>query len=104
MQRYGKLAITLRSRRSCAVIASEYSDAMDPVDPQYVEALTAVVQRIVNESGDPVGFDARSWTVEWIHESVPALGGARPIDYMGTAEGRALVETLVLQMQSGAYS
>lgn len=95
---------TLRSRRSCAVIVSEYSDAMDPVDPQYVEALTAVVQRIVNESGDPVGFDARSWTVEWIHESVPALGGARPIDYMGTAEGRALVEALVLQMQSGAYS
>lgn len=69
-----------------------------------MEALTAVVQRIVNESGDPVEFDAGAWTLEWIHESVPALGGARPIDYMGTAEGRAVVETLVLQMQSGAYS
>lgn len=94
----------LRSRRSSAAISSEYSDVMDPVDPQHLEALTAVVQRIVNESGDPVRFDARAWTLEWIHESVPALGGARPIDYMGTAKGRALVETLVLQMQSGAYS
>jgi len=77
---------------------------MDAVDPQCMEALTVVVQRIVNESGDPVGFDARSWTLDWIHEPVPALGGARPIAYMVTAEGRALVENLVLRMQSGAYS
>lgn len=77
---------------------------MGPVNPQYVDALTAIVQRIVNESGDPVGFDARAWTLEWIHEPVPALGGARPIDYMLTAEGSALVETLVHRMQTGAYS
>ena len=77
---------------------------MDAVDPQCMEALTVVVQRIVNESGDPVGFDARAWTLEWVNEPVPALGGARPIDYMLTAEGSALVETLVHRMQTGAYS
>jgi uncharacterized protein (DUF2384 family) len=77
---------------------------MNAVDPRHVDWLAAVVQRIVNERGDPEAFDARAWTMEWIHDSVPALGGVRPIDYMVTAEGRALVETLVLRMQSGAYS
>lgn len=77
---------------------------MNAVDPRHVDSLAAIVRRIVNESGNPVGFDACAWTTEWIHEAVPALGGGRPIDFMVTAEGRALVETLVLQMQSGAYS
>ncbi|MGE0372650.1 MAG: antitoxin Xre/MbcA/ParS toxin-binding domain-containing protein [Reyranella sp.] len=77
---------------------------MDGIEPRYVDSLTAVVQRIVDESGNPEGFDAHAWTLKWIQERVPALGGARPIDYMGTAEGRALIETLILQMQSGAYS
>lgn len=77
---------------------------MDVIDPRHVDSLAAVVQRIVDESGDPAGFSAHAWTLQWIKERVPALGGARPIDYMGTAEGRALVETLVLRMQSGAYS
>lgn len=77
---------------------------MDPVDPQHIAALAAVVQRIVNESGDPKGFDALDWTSTWLHESVPALGGARPIEYMGTPDGRMLIESLILQTQSGAYS
>ncbi len=77
---------------------------MNEVDPRHVDSLAAVVQRIVNESGDPVAFDARAWTTEWIQEAEPALGGARPIDFMVTAEGSALVETLVLRMQAGAYS
>lgn len=75
-----------------------------PVDPEHLAALAAVVQRIVTESGDPTGFDAVAWTERWIRESVPALGGASPSDYMDTAEGRELVKTLILQMQSGAYS
>lgn len=76
---------------------------MGPIDPLHVAALAAVAQRIVSESGDPAGFDAHAWTMGWIQRSVPALGGARPADYMGTAEGRALLETLILRMQSGAY-
>ena len=77
---------------------------MSVIDPGYVALVAAAVQRIVEESGNPVGFDARAWTVRWMQEPVPALGGACPIEYMRTAEGRALIETLVLRMQSGAYS
>lgn len=77
---------------------------MNAVDQQHVVALAAVVQRIVNESGDPKDFDALAWTLTWLHESVPALGGARPIEYMDTSDGRAVVESLILQIESGAYS
>ena len=31
----------------------------------HIAILTKVVQRMVNESGDPVGFDARTWLVCW---------------------------------------
>jgi hypothetical protein len=40
----------------------------------------------------------------WIHNFVPALGGARLVDSMVTARGRPIVEALLLQIQSGAYS
>lgn len=67
-------------------------------------ALVALVQRVVNESGDPVGFDARAWTTRWLRRRIPALGGACPAEYMATPDGRALVKTLIKRMQSGAYS
>jgi len=69
-----------------------------------VSALATLVQQVVDESGDPLGFDALAWTTRWLDRPLPALGGARPAEYMATQEGRALVETLILQMQSGAYS
>jgi len=67
-------------------------------------SLVALVQRIVEESGNPVGFDSHAWSLEWLQNRVPALGGARPVDYMGTAVGRAFIYQMVLQMQTGAYS
>lgn len=81
-----------------------YSAQMGSADPRDVSALAALVQRVVDESGDPVGFDALAWTTRWLHRPVPALGGACPVEYMATPEGRALVETLLMRMQSGAYS
>jgi uncharacterized protein (DUF2384 family) len=72
--------------------------------PRDVSALAALVQRIVDESGDPVCFDAVAWTTRWLGRPLPALGGARPAEYMATPEGRAVIETLILRMQSGAYS
>ncbi len=77
---------------------------MDANDLQHVHALAAVVQRIVDESGDPAGFDPLAWTLHWVRAPVPALGGAKPLEWMKSAEGRALVESVVLRMQSGAYS
>jgi putative toxin-antitoxin system antitoxin component (TIGR02293 family) len=66
--------------------------------------LIAQVRRIVEESGDPTGFDAALWTADWLRTPAPALGGRLPVEYMDTAEGRAIVSRLVAQMQSGAYA
>lgn len=64
------------------------------------EQLAALVQ----ESGNPEGFDAAAWISRWLNDPVPALGGARPIDLMGTAEGRSQVSMTLAQMQGGAYA
>ena len=37
-------------------------------------------------------------------EACPALGGKTPNEFMGTEDGRALIENLISRMQSGAYS
>jgi len=75
-----------------------------PLDTAVLAELVAIVQRMVNESGNPVGFDAHGWTVDWVTHPVPALGGRCPVEYMQTKDGLAVVKTLLLQMQSGAYS
>ena len=74
------------------------------VDATALARLVAIVQRMVNESGDPVGFDAQAWVLDWVRHPVPALGMACPAEYLHTEEGRAIVETLLVQIQSGAYS
>lgn len=69
-----------------------------------VVRLIGQVRRIVEESGDPTGFDAPLWVATWLRTPVPALGGRPPMQYMDTAEGRAVVAQLVEQMQSGSYA
>ncbi len=81
-----------------------YSARMQPTDVPDVSALVALVGRVVVESGGPAGFDAHAWTTRWLSRPAPALGGKRPMEYMGTPEGRALLATLVMRMQSGAYT
>lgn len=75
-----------------------------PVNADALTRLVAIVQRMVNEGGNPEGFDAHAWTVDWMTHPVPALGMACPAEYMQTEEGRGIVETLLLQIESGAYS
>ena len=77
---------------------------MDTIDPQHVQELAALVQRMVEESGDPVGFDAHAWTMRWLHRPLPALGHVCPVDYMKTPDDLAVLRTLILSMQSGAYN
>jgi len=72
-------------------------------DARDVAALATLVQRLVNESGNPEGFDALKWTTRWLNSPVPVLGGACPASYMRTPEGRAQIEALIARMQSGAY-
>jgi len=66
--------------------------------------LIGQVQSMVDESGDPEGFDARAWTARWLSEPLPALGGARPLDLMDTMEGQGLVAETLARIQSGAYA
>lgn len=62
------------------------------------------VQTMVEESGNPEGFDAAQWLASWLERSVPALGGRCPGEYMDTAEGRELLSQLLAMTQSGAYA
>jgi len=66
--------------------------------------LIGQVQTIVEESGDPAGFDAAKWVAEWIKTPQRALGGKRPDELLDTADGRQLVSDLIARQQSGAYS
>ena len=66
--------------------------------------LIGQVQAMVDESGDPSGFDALAWTARWLSEPLPALGGTRPLDLMDTMEGQNLVAETLARIQSGAYA
>ncbi len=62
------------------------------------------VQAMIQESGEPEGFDAAAWLSGWLRDSLPAFGGARPVDLMDTMEGQALVSRTLAQMRTGAYA
>lgn len=69
-----------------------------------VAKLIEMVQAMVEESGDPTGFDAARWLSEWLSTPLPALAGATPASYMDTFEGQRLVADLLSMSQSGAYA
>lgn len=66
--------------------------------------LTALVERMVGESGEPAGFDARTWLDHWLREAVPALGDRTPLDVLKEPGGLEVVCCLLLRSQSGAFS
>jgi putative toxin-antitoxin system antitoxin component (TIGR02293 family) len=66
--------------------------------------LVGQLEAMIDEAGDPTGFDARSWISRWLTEPLPALGHAKPIDYMDTMEGQNLVSQKLAQISSGAYA
>lgn len=65
--------------------------------------LVGQVEFMAQGMEDVEGFDAQVWTSRWLREPMPALGGATPLDYMGTMEGQALVSDTLARIQSGAY-
>lgn len=69
-----------------------------------VETLIGMVQTMVEQSGDPTGFDAARWVAEWLTKPLPALAGETPASYMDTFEGQKLVAELLSMSQSGAYA
>lgn len=66
--------------------------------------LVGQVQAMVDESGDPEGFNAAEWVAQWLEEPLPALGGQCPAELIDTAEGQAIVSNLLTRMQSGTYA
>lgn len=69
-----------------------------------IARLVGQVQVMVEESGNPAGFDAAIWVADWLDRPVPALGGKQPSEFMDTVEGQELVSNLLLKIQSGAYA
>lgn len=84
--------------------------AKDVLPPEYSERMIGLqkligqVEVMVAESGAPEGFNAAHWVAQWLEEPSPALGNARPADYMDTMEGQEMVAGLLLKMQTGAYA
>lgn len=66
--------------------------------------LIGQVQAMVEQSGDPEGFDAAQWFGQWVDRPLAALGGRQPAELMDTAEGRDMVSRLLAAAQSGAYA
>ena len=66
--------------------------------------LVGQLQSMVEESGDPQGFDAPAWLSRWLREPLPALGGEEPLELLDTMEGQALVASALAKLQSGAYA
>lgn len=69
-----------------------------------VSKLIGEAQRIVDESGNPEGFDAAKWVGEWVQTPVPALGDRKPAELLDTAVGAQEVLKILQQSQSGAYA
>jgi len=69
-----------------------------------ISRLARRVQTIVEESGNPEGFDARRWTEAFLLRPMPALGGKTPNEFMETEEGQASIENLISRMQNGGYA
>jgi uncharacterized protein (DUF2384 family) len=42
-----------------------------------IETLIGMVQAMVEQSGDPAGFDAARWVSDWLSKPLPALGARR---------------------------
>ena len=65
--------------------------------------LVSQVETMVAESGDPDNFDAERWLTDWLNQPLPALGGARPVVYMDTSDGREKISNLLACTVSGVY-
>jgi len=102
-----KLYATLGVSRATANRALKAQRNLSSADSEHVLGLARLVgqvQQIVEESGNPEGFEAGRWVAEFLEEENPALGGRRPAELMRTSDGRAVVSRLIGQMQSGAYA
>lgn len=69
-----------------------------------LQELIRQVERIVTQSGSGQDFNAAQWVARWLEQPLPALGNAKPVDFINTAEGRELLASLLARIQSSALS
>ena len=92
-----RASLTRKARQNVALALPEAERVLG------VAKLIGQVQQMVEESGNPTGFDASAWVSSWLVEPLPALGGGLPIDLLDTMEGQGLVAKLLRQIQGGVY-
>lgn len=66
--------------------------------------LIGQVQTMVENTDGSAEFDAAEWLSRWLREPLPALGGAKPIDYMDTVTGQDLISQKLDQIAHGVYA
>lgn len=82
-------------------------DVLSPEDGERVIGIAKLVgqlEAMIEDSGDPVPFDAPAWLSRWLREPLASLGGAAPLSLLDTMEGLSLVSQALSQIQSGAYA
>ena len=73
-------------------------------DSTVLARLVDQVQAMVERGGDSEGFDATKWLTTWLDQPLPALGGVRPVKYLDTSAGQAIVSHMLAMMESGVYA
>lgn len=68
------------------------------------QELIDLVKQIVEESGCPDGFIAQTWLQGWLAAPLPAFGNRCPGDLLQEPGGLALIQSTLLQIQSGSYA
>ncbi|MDG4550505.1 MAG: DUF2384 domain-containing protein [Candidatus Contendobacter sp.] len=69
-----------------------------------LERLIGQVQAMVANTEAASDFNACRWVGQWLDRPVPALGDAKPADFMDTLQGQALVSRLLAQSQAGVFA
>lgn len=94
------LALTTIDRKA------QKGELLNPEQSERVVAtakLIGQVEVMIEESGEPEGFNAAAWFADWLDTPLPALAGRKPVQLMSTAEGRELLGRLLATAQSSAY-
>jgi len=94
---------TVNIVKTCRCGACRPECMVERVSDEVWDRLVNLVQRMVNDSGEPEGFDAKRWLCTWLQEEVPSLGWRKPVIYLDSTDGEELVITTLMSMQSGAY-
>jgi len=102
--RYVDMLGLTRSTFNRKVKADEVLDRNQSERHMRVMRMVGQLTGLIKEFGDPKGFDAAQWFGAWIEQPNPALGNAKPAEYLDTAMGADVVEATLQRMFSGAYA